>query len=118
MIKKLNPKHGGKSNGFLNNYFEQNCSDINKGKDFCIKQVIRNVKKNDISQFYDLVGESLTKDKRLEKIINGITISPKKSFCIIKIWLTNCLIQNSKKIVEIDYLDSDGVLFRKHNPEY
>ena len=32
MIKKLNPKHGGKSNGFLNNYFEQNCSDINKGK--------------------------------------------------------------------------------------
>ena len=59
MIKKLNPKHGGKSNGFLNNYFEQNCSDINKGKDFCIKQVIRNVKKNDISQFYDLVGESL-----------------------------------------------------------
>jgi len=67
---------------------------------------------------YHLVGESLTKDKRLEKIINGITISPKKSFCIIKIWLTNCLIQNSKKIVEIESLDSEGVLFRKHQPEY
>jgi hypothetical protein len=67
---------------------------------------------------YHLVGESLTNDKRLEGFINGITISPKKSFCIIKIWLANCLIQNAKKIVPIDNLDSDGVLFRKHQPEY
>jgi hypothetical protein len=71
---------------------------------------------NDLS--YYLVGESLTTDKRLEKIINGITISPKKSFCIIKIWLKNCLIQNAKKIVKINNLDQDGVLFRKHQPEY
>ena len=38
---------------------------------------------------YVLLGETLTESK-LSKYINGITISPKKNFCIIKIWLSNC----------------------------
>ena len=44
--------------------------------------------------FYALCGETLTVDKENMKYINGITISPKKNFCILKIWITNTKIQN------------------------
>ena len=36
---------------------------------------------------YTLLGETFTNDVNLRKDINGITISPKKNFCIIKIWI-------------------------------
>ena len=36
---------------------------------------------------YSLIGETLTAESKLCASINGITISPKKNFCIIKIWL-------------------------------
>ena len=64
---------------------------------------------------YTLVGESLTEDKNIRPNINGITISPKKSFCIIKIWLANCDNQNPKVISEIiGGITSQGCLFKKH----
>ena len=64
---------------------------------------------------YILVGESLSDDKSIRKNINGITISPKKNFCIIKIWLANCEYQNPKVIVEIaGGITSQGCLFKKH----
>lgn len=62
---------------------------------------------------YILLGETLTKPE-LSKYINGITISPKKNFCIIKIWLANCDNQNSDIITEINELPRYGCLFKKH----
>ena len=67
---------------------------------------------------YTLVGEDLTKDGRLRSTINGITISPKKNFCIIKIWLASCDFQNPTSITNIDGITSHGCLFKKHMPEY
>ena len=64
-----------------------------------------------------LTGNSLT-NKNIEPIVNGITISPKKNFCIIKIWLSNCDNQNPDVINQIDGLSSYGCLFKKHNPEF
>lgn len=46
--------------------------------------------------------------------ITGITISPKKSFCIMKVWLSDCLNQNPQSIVKIENLDIKGCLFKKH----
>ena len=63
---------------------------------------------------YILVGESLTEDKGLRKHINGITISPKKNFCIIKIWIANCDYQNPSIITELPSITSHGCLFKKH----
>ena len=37
--------------------------------------------------FCALCGETLCVDKNNNEFINGITISPKKHFCIIKVWL-------------------------------
>jgi len=38
---------------------------------------------------YKIVGNCITNDETLLKNINGISISPKKNFCIIKIWIKN-----------------------------
>ena len=67
---------------------------------------------------YSLVGNTISNDSEYLKYINGITISPKKNFCIIKIWMTNCKYQNPDKINIniIKGLGIQGCLFRKHIP--
>lgn len=67
---------------------------------------------------YILVGETLTNNHKMGKIINGITISPKRSFCIVKVWLKNCKIQNPEKLTEVPGLSPAGCLFKRHKPEY
>ena len=66
---------------------------------------------------YSLIGETLSKEK-INTGINGITISPKKNFCIVKILFSTCEFQNPKIIIELDGLTSHGCLFKKHSPEY
>ena len=65
---------------------------------------------------YSLVGESLLTQKINN--ITGITISPKKNFCIIKIWMSDCSNQNPDTINYFEGIDSKGCLFKKHQPEY
>ena len=67
---------------------------------------------------YSLIGETLTAESKLCASINGITISPKKNFCIIKIWLGNCDFQNPQKIGEVAGIVPQGCLFKKHTPQY
>ena len=63
---------------------------------------------------YSLVGESLTEDVNVRPAINGITISPKKNFCIVKIWLANCAYQNPVVIADNLGISSMGCLFKTH----
>jgi hypothetical protein len=67
---------------------------------------------------YGLVGETITASQALLPHVNGITISPKKNFCIIKVWLANCTFQNASIIQEYDGITSHGCLFKKNLPEY
>lgn len=68
---------------------------------------------------YILLGETLSNNDSCVSSITGITISPKKNFCIIKIWLANCLNQNPDIIVnDVKGIISQGCLFKKHIPEY
>lgn len=68
--------------------------------------------------FYSLCGESLFDNKKYNKSINGITISPKKNFCIVKIWLINCDIQDPEVLISIPNLSKQGCLFKRHAPEF
>ena len=68
--------------------------------------------------FYSICGESLCINKEHNQLINGITISPKKHFCIIKIWLSNCELQNPNIFIDINNLQKQGCLFKKHEPEF
>jgi len=67
---------------------------------------------------YSLVGENLSNNEKLQSQINGITVSPKKNFCIIKIWLSSCEFQDASSITCKDAIDHHGCLFKKHNPEF
>jgi len=68
--------------------------------------------------FYALCGESLCLENKYNKHINGITISPKKNFCIIKIWLDTSSLQDPNMIIQIPNLLKQGCLFKKHEPEF
>jgi hypothetical protein len=68
---------------------------------------------------YTLVGESISNNVGFINNITGITISPKKNFCIFKIWLKNCEYQNPQILNEsVKHLSSQGCLFKKHEPEF
>lgn len=65
---------------------------------------------------YLLIGENLSSQESMQKKINGITISPKKNFCIIKIWFNSCDksvkdFNNNNNIENIS--DFEGI-FKKH----
>ena len=82
---------------------------------FSYKIANRFVKETWTRLSYALMGETLTVKPELHSIINGITISPKKSFCIIKIWTNTCAHQSAQIIQRIDdHIIPDGCLFKKH----
>jgi hypothetical protein len=60
---------------------------------------------------YAFCGGSIMTNKENMKYVNGITISPKKNFCILKIWLENLKIQNAEEVVDIPNLSRTGVIF-------
>jgi hypothetical protein len=67
---------------------------------------------------YMLCGETLCKKTEHSALLNGITISPKKNFCIIKVWLKDCSIQDPTILNEIENLSTQGCLFKRHAPEF
>jgi hypothetical protein len=67
---------------------------------------------------YLLCGESLAVEQKYNQYINGITISPKKNFCIIKIWLSTIEFQDPNIIVHVPNLSKQGCIFKKHEPEF
>ena len=68
---------------------------------------------------YVLIGNVISDNEQFVFSVTGITISPKKNFCIIKIWMTNCKNQNASIITqEVNGLSSHGCIFKKHAPEY
>jgi hypothetical protein len=66
-----------------------------------------------------LLSESFIKDEYIDlwEILNGISISPKKNFCIIKIWLNNNNIiteENIKKYFKIPQEYKGNIIIRKY----
>ncbi len=86
----------------------------------CFSFKVLNKQVNEIwkNLFYCICGESLCVNNENSKYINGITISPKKHFCIVKIWFANCDFQNPNILIDIDNLQKQGCLFKKHEPEF
>lgn len=65
---------------------------------------------------YTLVGETLSSNKLFLQNVTGITISPKKKFCILKVWTSNCDFQNSD-VIDIDntILNTNKAIFEIHD---
>ena len=68
---------------------------------------------------YSILGNTISKQASFVDKVTGFTISPKKNFCIIKIWMADCANQNPAIIIsEIKGIVSQGCIFKKHAPEY
>ena len=85
---------------------------------FSYKVLNKNVAKAWTDLTYRIVGGSVSNGAAFVKSVTGITISPKKNFCIIKIWMSNCDHQNPAVVAPVKGLQAPGCLFKKHTPEY
>jgi hypothetical protein len=86
---------------------------------FSYKVSNKNVSKVWKELTYIVVGNSVSKQMSYVNCVNGITISPKKNFCIIKIWMSDCTNQNPAVVTtDLKGLSPQGCLFKKHTPEY
>ena len=81
---------------------------------FSYKIPNKNIVQTWVSASYLLVGEYLSENSKISSNVNGITISPKKNFCVVKIWMYNCQHQNPNDIKDVEGLVSAGCLFKKH----
>ena len=89
------------------------------GGSFSYKVSNKNVYKVWKDLTYVLVGGTISKQTKFVNCVTGITISPKKSFCIIKIWMADCNNQNPEIVTtDVKGLLPQGCLFKKHTPEY
>lgn len=72
--------------------------------------VVHNIWKSFV---YALCGETLFKEEEMNNAVNGISISPKKSFCIIKIWFSSCRYceKEGVEMNNIKYLDVKDTKF-------
>ena len=86
----------------------------------CFSFKVNNKRVSDIWKklSYALLGETLSTKNNLMDKITGITISPKKAFCIIKIWTSDLSFQNPNDIRNIEGLSTHGCIFKRHKPEY
>ena len=89
---------------------EKNC----RGGCFSFKVINKNVYTVWNDCIKSLTGGSVSNNYKFYNSITGITISPKKSFCILKIWLSSLEHQNVKKINKINNLPVHGCIFKKH----
>jgi hypothetical protein len=68
---------------------------------------------------YCTLGNTISKQISFVDKVTGFTISPKKNFCIVKIWMADCTNQNPAIVTnEIKGIVSQGCIFKKHAPEY
>lgn len=65
---------------------------------------------------YMLMGGTLCEDDNMLNDLTGITISPKKNFCIIKVWTRSCKYQDISLLHTPESMPTEGCLFKRHAP--
>jgi len=63
---------------------------------------------------YLMCGNTLMVNPDHMRLVNGITVSPKRNFCIVKVWLADCSLQDPSVIVHVPNLSHSGCLFKAH----
>ena len=64
---------------------------------------------------YVTMGNTLSSQMSFMNKTTGISISPKKNFCIIKIWMSDCTNQNPSVVTtEVAPIVANGCIFKKH----
>jgi hypothetical protein len=62
-----------------------------------------------------MIGENICENVEICKYINGISISPKKNFCIVKIWNSDYMLSDTHLLSSsITFLNLNEVLYSSH----
>jgi hypothetical protein len=65
---------------------------------------------------YATIGNTLSANVDMMQNVNGVSISPKKNFCVVKIWMASELYQNPSDFISlIEGIVPTDCTFRKHN---
>ena len=65
---------------------------------------------------YSMVGETVSRNSGFNRAITGLTISPKKNFCILKLLMTNCDYTNPESVGNQIYgISPIGCRFKRHS---
>ena len=67
---------------------------------------------------YSVCGESVSNNIEFNESVNGITVSPKRTFCIIKIWMRTKKFSDPSIITPIKNLSFSGCKFKEHTESY
>lgn len=86
-----------------------------EGGSFSYKVLNKNVYTTWKELTYSVIGGTLSSKSNVFDNVTGITISPKKNFCIVKIWMKDCEYQNPAAIIPIKGLTTQGCVFKKHD---
>ena len=62
-----------------------------------------------------LTTNNISKNGKFLEKITGVTISPKKTFCIVKIWMQSVQYQSVMMLENIDFMNVHGCIFKRHN---
>lgn len=90
--------------------------DSNNKEGGCFSYKIPNKSIKDVwkNLSYSILSENLISEDKIQLLINGITVSPKKNFCIIKIWLKDCSITSPDLFNKLSNINL-VCLFKKHS---
>lgn len=67
---------------------------------------------------YSLIGNTLIDDDNILNNINGISISPKKNFCIIKLWLNDIENIEDNNYIKVFINKQNNQLNNQYNNQY
>lgn len=68
---------------------------------------------------FAIAGETISDNTSISQSVTGATISPKKGFCILKVWVSNCDNTDASIFSQtIPGLDFTDYVFKKHSPDY
>jgi hypothetical protein len=84
------------------------------GGSFSFKLLMRQAPEIWNRTFFALIGGFICKDAKHEVLVTGISLSPKRNFCILKIWMKDCKHQDVDIISDIQGLLKQRSLFRPH----
>jgi len=63
---------------------------------------------------YAMVSRTISHEPDILSKINGISISPKRNFSIIKIWLEDHSVKNMKNIKDLYAMNEQNVIYKGH----
>jgi len=64
---------------------------------------------------YFLIGENILKEEKDHLKVNGISISPKKTFSILKIWFSDKNINNTNLLNVMDKFKYEDAIYKAHS---